>query len=126
MVTVLSDLSGLIDLMSVTLLIACCFLLYSAHKSFKSGDVSVITACLLIALLATFGLRFVAMVDVQIFKIQNIAFFRACFAFIASLAFLFFSVKFFEFARQYGFAARNVKKSLSDRKIVKAFGGDEE
>lgn len=122
----LSDISGLIDLVSVTLLIACCFLLYSSYKSFKSGEVSVISGSLFIALLATFGLRFVAMVDAQIFKVQNIALLRACFAFVASLAFLFFSVKFFEFAKQYGFAAKNFKKSLSDKKIMKAFGGDEE
>lgn len=125
MTTILGDISGLIDLLSVTLLISCCFLLYSAHKSFKSEDISVISSSLLIALLATFALRFVAMVDVQIFRIQNIAFLRACFAFIASIAFLFFSVKFFRFAKQYGFAARNVKKSSADERIVKAFGGNE-
>lgn len=119
-----ANMGSLIDLLAVVILIAASALLYSAHKSFKEGELTVITVTLLTATVSLTALRLVALFDTSVFRIENTTFYRAVFALIAALAFLVFAVKFYEFAKQYGFGMRLAKKSPADAKIAKALGGE--
>jgi len=118
-----SNMSSLMYIIASIMLIAACFLLYSAHKLFKPGDVTAITSSLLIAGIALLAARLLAIVDTSIFQILHFQFYRSILAIISALAFLVFAVKFYQFAEQYGLQVCYVKKSKSQNKIAKALGG---
>jgi hypothetical protein len=122
--TIFINMSSLFDLLALVLFIASCALLYTAHKSFTAGDVTVITSALLIAGISQLLLRLVVLFDISVFQIENTVFYRAIFALISALALFVFAVKFNDFARQLGFGRRLAKKSMADKRITKALGGE--